>query len=97
MSFHSSLILSSLLYYRLVCIDRGNGSYGFSLSGNAPVFIRSVNTGGPAQLAGLKPGDRLLAINGLNIRSIIITIPHDIIIIYYLSLEMLLILMWFVY
>ena len=50
-------------------VNRGGGGFGFSLSGNAPVFIRSVDTGGAAASAGLQAGDRLLGLNGLNIRS----------------------------
>ena len=53
---------------RQVRVDRRGGGFGFSLSGNAPVFVRSVDPGGPAELAGLRAGDTLLAINGLSIR-----------------------------
>ena len=54
--------------HRLVRVARGGGGFGFSLSGNAPVFIRSVDPSGAATSAGLRAGDRLLALNGLNIR-----------------------------
>ena len=53
---------------RFVPVYRGSGGFGFTLSGNAPVFIRSVDPGGAAAVAGLKPGDRLLQLNGINIR-----------------------------
>ena len=53
---------------RFVPVYRGSGGFGFTLSGNAPVFIRSVDPGGAAALAGLRAGDRLLQLNGLNIR-----------------------------
>ena len=53
---------------RLVRVVRGSAGFGFSLSGNAPVFIRSVDPAGAAAAAGLRPGERLLALNGLNIR-----------------------------
>ena len=65
---HPTLSLSLLLPHRLVKVDRSGGGFGISLSGNAPVFIRAVDEGGPAQLAGLRAGDTLLAINGLNVR-----------------------------
>ena len=51
---------------------RGSGGFGFTLSGNAPVFIRSVDPGGAAALAGLRAGDHLLQLNGLNIRYMVV-------------------------
>lgn len=53
---------------RFVPVYRGSGGFGFTLSGNAPVFIRSVDPGGAAAMAGLRAGDHLLQLNGLNIR-----------------------------
>lgn len=49
-------------------MNRGSGSFGFTLSGNAPVFIRSMDRGGAAEKAGLRSGDQLLRLNGVNIR-----------------------------
>ncbi len=49
-------------------MDRGAGGFGFTLSGNCPVFIRSVDPGGVASTVGLLPGDRILKLNGLDIR-----------------------------
>lgn len=50
-------------------VKRGQGSgFGFILSGDTPVFIKSVDKGGAAELAKLKPGDHILEINGLNVR-----------------------------
>ncbi len=49
-------------------MDRGGGGFGFTLSGNCPVFIRSVDPGGAASRMGLRPGDRILKLNGLDIR-----------------------------
>ena len=54
---------------RYVHVDRGHGGFGFTLSGNAPVFIRSVDARGAAARAGLQPGDQIMELNGLNIRS----------------------------
>ena len=51
-------------------MDRGSGGFGFTLSGNCPVFIRSVDPGGAASKAGLRLGDRILKLNGLDIRYI---------------------------
>jgi predicted metalloprotease with PDZ domain len=54
---------------RLVTFDRSQGEgFGFTLSGNAPVFIRSVDRGGAADRAGLTAGDYILEINGLSVR-----------------------------
>ncbi len=49
-------------------MNRGGGGFGFTLSGNCPVFIRSVDPGGAASRMGLRPGDRILKLNGLDIR-----------------------------
>lgn len=49
-------------------MNRGHGEFGFTLSGNAPVFIRSVDKGGAAERAGLRMGDQILQLNGVNIR-----------------------------
>jgi S1-C subfamily serine protease len=55
---------------RLVTFDRSQGEgFGFTLSGNAPVFIRSVDRGGAADRAGLTAGDYILEINGLSVRT----------------------------
>jgi len=50
-------------------VVRGPGSgFGFTLSGDTPVFVKSIDKGGPAEQAQLKPGDHILEINGLNVR-----------------------------
>ena len=49
-------------------MNRSRSGFGFTLSGNAPVFIRGVDPGGAAEGAGLRAGDHLLELNGLNIR-----------------------------
>ena len=49
-------------------IDRGTGGFGFSISGNAPVFVRSVDRGSPADNAGLTSGDYILEINEKDVR-----------------------------
>uniref|UniRef100_A0A4W4EBQ9 Glutamate receptor, ionotropic, delta 2 (Grid2) interacting protein, a n=1 Tax=Electrophorus electricus TaxID=8005 RepID=A0A4W4EBQ9_ELEEL len=55
--------------YRTVRVYKGNQSFGFTLRGHAPVWIDSVIPGSPAEKAGLKPGDRILFLNGLDMRS----------------------------
>ncbi|EDO47906.1 predicted protein [Nematostella vectensis] len=56
---------------RSVPIKRGGpgAGFGFTLTGNAPVCVRSVDKGSPAAQARLKPGDHILEINGLNVRN----------------------------
>ena len=61
-----------MAHTRLVRIDRGSEKFGFSLSGNSPVFVRSVDTASPAAIAGLLPGDFLLEINEMDVRYIIL-------------------------
>uniref|UniRef100_A0A8C2E556 Glutamate receptor, ionotropic, delta 2 (Grid2) interacting protein, b n=1 Tax=Cyprinus carpio TaxID=7962 RepID=A0A8C2E556_CYPCA len=50
-------------------VYRGKKSFGFTLRGHDPVWIDSVMPGSPAEACGLKPGDRLLFINGLDMRN----------------------------
>ncbi|XP_024128095.1 delphilin isoform X3 [Oryzias melastigma] len=54
---------------RTVRVCKGNSSFGFTLRGHAPVWIDSVIPGSPADKAGLKPGDRILFLNGLDMRT----------------------------
>uniref|UniRef100_A0A8C4Z3Q8 Glutamate receptor, ionotropic, delta 2 (Grid2) interacting protein, b n=1 Tax=Gadus morhua TaxID=8049 RepID=A0A8C4Z3Q8_GADMO len=50
-------------------VYRGKKSFGFTLRGHAPVSIDSVIPDSPAQECGLKPGDRILFLNGLDMRN----------------------------
>nr|XP_029541401.1 delphilin-like [Oncorhynchus nerka] len=54
---------------RTVRVYRGKKSFGFTLRGHAPVCIDSVIPDSPAEDCGLKPGDRILFLNGLDMRS----------------------------
>ncbi|XP_034049435.1 LOW QUALITY PROTEIN: delphilin [Thalassophryne amazonica] len=54
---------------RLVRIYRGKKNFGFTLRGHAPVSIDSVIPDSPAEECGLKPGDRILFLNGLDMRN----------------------------
>eukprot|EP00076_Gallus_gallus_P045457 XP_025010995.1 delphilin isoform X1 [Gallus gallus] len=54
---------------RTVRVYKGNKSFGFTLRGHAPVWIESVLPGSPAENAALKPGDRILFLNGLDMRN----------------------------
>lgn len=56
---------------RLVCFHKdGNSSVGLRLTGGnqAGVFVTAVQPGSPASLQGLQPGDRLLKVNGVDVR-----------------------------
>ncbi|XP_029821113.1 delphilin [Manacus vitellinus] len=52
-----------------VRVYKGNRSFGFTLRGHAPVWIESVLPGSPAEKAALKAGDRILFLNGLDMRN----------------------------
>ncbi|XP_075421794.1 delphilin isoform X3 [Ascaphus truei] len=55
--------------HRTVRVCKGSSSFGFTLRGNAPVWIESVLSGSPAEVAGLRAGDRILFLNGLDMRN----------------------------
>ncbi|XP_047672927.1 delphilin isoform X1 [Tachysurus fulvidraco] len=54
---------------RTIRVYRGKKSFGFTLRGHAPVWIDSVIPDSPAEECGLKPGDRILFLNGLDMRN----------------------------
>ncbi|EDV19452.1 uncharacterized protein TRIADDRAFT_62108 [Trichoplax adhaerens] len=55
---------SSALIQRIVTIFRDQqNSYGFTVSGDNPVFVQSVREGGPAYNAGIQRGDRIVKVN----------------------------------
>ncbi|ELU10762.1 hypothetical protein CAPTEDRAFT_223619 [Capitella teleta] len=59
---------SASLAPRSVTVNRINGSFGFVLRGHNPVSLESVVPGGPADRAGLRPGDCILKLNGMDVR-----------------------------
>ncbi|XP_055006230.1 LOW QUALITY PROTEIN: delphilin [Boleophthalmus pectinirostris] len=54
---------------RIVRVYRGKKTFGFTLRGHAPVSIDSVIPDSPAEECGLKPGDKILFLNGLDMRN----------------------------
>ncbi|MBN3286498.1 NHRF2 protein, partial [Polyodon spathula] len=61
------------LHPRLCVLIRGETGYGFNLHSEKSKpgqYIRSVDTGSPADKAGLKTQDRLIEVNGVNIEEL---------------------------
>ncbi|GAA6065250.1 Na(+)/H(+) exchange regulatory cofactor NHE-RF1a [Tachysurus ichikawai] len=59
--------MSGELRPRLCMLEKGSDGYGFHLHGEknkAGQFIRLVEPGSPAETSGLKPGDKLVFVNG---------------------------------
>lgn len=48
-------------------VVRGKIGYGFTISGQNPCMLSCIVPGSPAEAAGLKPGDLLYVVNGLNV------------------------------
>ncbi|GFR83260.1 rho guanine nucleotide exchange factor 12-like [Elysia marginata] len=55
---------NSGLMQRIVIIQRDEKGYGFTVSGDNPVFVASVKAEGAASRAGVQQGDRILKVNG---------------------------------
>lgn len=55
---------------RLCLMTKGDNGYGFHLhgeKGKSGQYIRKVEAGSPAESAGLRAGDRVVAVNGVNV------------------------------
>ncbi|XP_035036627.1 Na(+)/H(+) exchange regulatory cofactor NHE-RF2 isoform X2 [Hippoglossus stenolepis] len=55
---------------RLCVMAKGDNGYGFHLhgeKGKSGQFIRKVEAGSPAEAAGMRAGDRVVAVNGVNV------------------------------
>ncbi|XP_038132563.1 LOW QUALITY PROTEIN: Na(+)/H(+) exchange regulatory cofactor NHE-RF2 [Cyprinodon tularosa] len=55
---------------RLCIMAKGENGYGFHLhgeKGKSGQFIRKVETGSPAEASGMRAGDRVVAVNGVNV------------------------------
>lgn len=62
--------MESELRPRLCFLTKGENGYGFHLHGErnkGGQFIRKVEVGSSADLAGLRPGDRVVEVNGVNV------------------------------
>ncbi|KAK2588105.1 hypothetical protein KPH14_004165 [Odynerus spinipes] len=58
---------------RAVEVVRGSKGYGFTISGQQPCILSCIVQGSPAENAGLRAGDYLVAVNGHNVSKV----PHD--------------------
>ena len=58
---------------KTVELTRGRHGYGFTISGQQPCILSCIVSGSPADRAGLKTGDFLMAVNSQNVSKA----PHD--------------------
>ncbi|XP_012058166.1 PREDICTED: regulator of G-protein signaling loco [Atta cephalotes] len=58
---------------RAVEVVRGTKGFGFTISGQQPCILSCIVQGSPAEGAGLRAGDYLVAVNGHNVSKV----PHD--------------------
>ncbi|XP_051161677.1 regulator of G-protein signaling loco isoform X2 [Leptopilina boulardi] len=58
---------------RAVELSRGAKGFGFTISGQQPSILSCIVQGSPAEIAGLRAGDYLVAVNGHNVSKA----PHD--------------------
>lgn len=64
--------MESELRPRVCFLTKGQSGYGFHLHGErnkGGQFIRKVEPGSSADLAGLRPGDRVVEVNGENVEN----------------------------
>ncbi|KAM3958910.1 regulator of G protein signaling family member locomotion defects [Aphomia sociella] len=52
---------------RRLVVARGAGGFGFTIAGQRPCVVSAVASGGPAERAGLRAGDALLAVDGASV------------------------------
>jgi len=63
-------ILERELRPRLCYLTKGDRGYGFHLHGernSGAQFIRKIEPGSPSDLSGLRSGDRVVEVNGVNV------------------------------
>ena len=64
----TNLLFAIVLFTTLFVVSSGGYRLGFSLKGNSPV-VQDVRSDRPAAQMDLRPGDRILAVNGRSVRS----------------------------
>ncbi|KAG8264470.1 termination of G-protein coupled receptor signaling pathway [Homalodisca vitripennis] len=58
---------------RTVELSRGKNGFGFTISGQQPCILSCIVAGSPAENAGLRAGDYLVAVEGQSVSKV----PHD--------------------
>lgn len=58
---------------RTIEVSRGKNGFGFTISGQQPCILSCIVSGSPAERAGLRAGDYLVAVNGQSVGKL----PHD--------------------
>ncbi|XP_037614688.1 regulator of G-protein signaling 12-like [Sebastes umbrosus] len=61
------LDLNAVTELRGVEVIRGRAGYGFTITGQRPCLLSGILEGSPADLVGLKQGDHIVAINGMDV------------------------------
>ncbi|KJH44986.1 PDZ/DHR/GLGF domain protein [Dictyocaulus viviparus] len=68
-SYVASVATSEEMIERCVVVQRQNDGYGFTVTGDHPVFVHTVKPEGAAFCAGVREGDRILKVNGMPVTS----------------------------
>ncbi|KAL5968789.1 Rho guanine nucleotide exchange factor 12 [Taenia solium] len=61
-----TVIPTSPVYFRTI-VRRDHAGYGLTVCGTNPVTVRNIREGGTAERAGLRPGDEIVKVNGVNV------------------------------
>lgn len=59
--------------YGSIEVSRGENGFGFTISGQQPCILSCIVPNSPADMAGLRSGDFLISVNGLNVSKL----PHE--------------------
>ncbi|KAF4529857.1 hypothetical protein B566_EDAN017678 [Ephemera danica] len=52
---------------QVITVVKDSSGYGMKVSGDNPVFVQSVKADGASERAGLRQGDRILRVNGVDV------------------------------
>ena len=50
--------------------EEGDPTFGFHIKGQRPVMVSTVETGSPAEQAGVRVGDAVIAVNDVNVMEV---------------------------
>ena len=59
--------LGRLWQEKTVLVKPNENGYGFTLSGEQPVYLEKLTEGSPAYLAGIRSRDKLIKVNGQSV------------------------------